>query len=266
MRVVHVSEKVEGALFIGRPSKWGNPYHIGKDGTREEVIEKYRKYLMTNPELFYSLPEIRGYEALACYCAPQPCHGDVIIRVFNEYFDGTDMVPLIIAITGSRKGVPPERVREAMEPWMRNNNHFILGGAAGVDNEALKYCQEKGQGYVVCVPHRWQDQPRECHPYLEKAVDEQVMYECEFDDYPKPTSYHRRNLYMLTKAGEGIFCGNMGIADIVLAFPNDSGRAAMLDLIKSGKIKDIKEPVIGRGGTVNCATAAYIRHIPVKMI
>lgn len=38
-------------VYIGRPSKWGNPFAIGKDGTREEVVEKYRIYLLSHPEL-----------------------------------------------------------------------------------------------------------------------------------------------------------------------------------------------------------------------
>ena len=44
MRVVHC-KKDSFDVYIRRPSKWGNPFSIGVDGTREEVIEKYRKYL-----------------------------------------------------------------------------------------------------------------------------------------------------------------------------------------------------------------------------
>ena len=35
----------DGAIYIGRGSKWGNPFVIGKDGTRAEVIEKYGQWL-----------------------------------------------------------------------------------------------------------------------------------------------------------------------------------------------------------------------------
>lgn len=37
------------AVFIGRPSKWGNPYIIGKHGTREQVIAAYRQWLVLQP-------------------------------------------------------------------------------------------------------------------------------------------------------------------------------------------------------------------------
>lgn len=75
--------KEEYDVYIGRGSRWGNPYRIGQDGTREEVIELFRSYLweslkdgsITNAELL-SLDGKR----LGCFCKPQACHGDVIVR------------------------------------------------------------------------------------------------------------------------------------------------------------------------------------------
>lgn len=69
-----------GDTFIGRPSKWGNPFVIGSDGDRETVIEKYRGWVVEQPELMAALPELKG-KRLACYCAPQPCHGDVLAEL-----------------------------------------------------------------------------------------------------------------------------------------------------------------------------------------
>lgn len=70
------------AVYIGRPSKWGNPFVIGKDGTREEVIQKYEAWIKTQP-LMNALHELRGKD-LVCWCAPEACHGDVLIRLANE--------------------------------------------------------------------------------------------------------------------------------------------------------------------------------------
>lgn len=76
IRVVHCKrEKYD--VYIGRPSKWGNPFVVGRDGTREQVIEKYRKYIMGNPSLLDSLWELEG-KTLGCWCAPLACHGDVL--------------------------------------------------------------------------------------------------------------------------------------------------------------------------------------------
>jgi hypothetical protein len=74
--VVHC-KKEPFDVYIGRPSKWGNPFEIGKDGTREEVILKYRYYVTHNPELMASLPELKG-KVLGCWCSPNKCHGDVL--------------------------------------------------------------------------------------------------------------------------------------------------------------------------------------------
>jgi hypothetical protein len=70
-------------VYIGRPSKWGNPFRIGRDGTRVEVIEKYRRWLQTQPHLLAALPELRG-KTLGCWCKPKPCHGDVLAELADQ--------------------------------------------------------------------------------------------------------------------------------------------------------------------------------------
>jgi hypothetical protein len=77
----------EGVVYIGRAmhrggwrlpgSEWANPYRIGRDGTREEVIALFREYLLENPELRAALPELRG-KVLGCWCVPLACHGQVL--------------------------------------------------------------------------------------------------------------------------------------------------------------------------------------------
>lgn len=74
---------VPNAVSVARPSKWGNPFKIGKDGTREQVIAKYEEWLMKQPRLLAALPELRG-KVLVCWCAPLPCHADVLDRLANQ--------------------------------------------------------------------------------------------------------------------------------------------------------------------------------------
>lgn len=64
-------------VYVGRPSKWGNPFRIGRDGTRKEVITKYANWVVHQPELVDSLRELRGMR-LGCYCFPLSCHADVL--------------------------------------------------------------------------------------------------------------------------------------------------------------------------------------------
>jgi hypothetical protein len=70
-------------VYIGRPSKWGNPFVIGKDGCREDVVRKYWEWVQEQPELMAALPELKG-KVLACWCAPATCHGDVLAELANK--------------------------------------------------------------------------------------------------------------------------------------------------------------------------------------
>jgi hypothetical protein len=70
-------------VYIGRGSIWGNPYRIGVDGDREEVIRKFKVYLLSNTELMKRLPELRGHR-LGCFCKPQACHGDVLVELIER--------------------------------------------------------------------------------------------------------------------------------------------------------------------------------------
>jgi len=81
-KVVHC-KKGHHDVYIGRPSKWGNPFIIGKDGTREEVIRKYENYILGFPELLEQLSELKG-KVLGCWCRPEACHGDVLIKLVAE--------------------------------------------------------------------------------------------------------------------------------------------------------------------------------------
>jgi hypothetical protein len=69
--------------MTGRTGPWGNPFVIGRDGTRSDVIRKYREWLVRQPHLVARLPELRG-KILGCWCSPQACHGDVLAELANK--------------------------------------------------------------------------------------------------------------------------------------------------------------------------------------
>ena len=81
-RVVHC-KKEPYDILIDRRTKWGNPFFIGKDGTRDEVISKYEAYIMNKPELIQALPELIG-KTLGCWCKPLACHGDILKRMVED--------------------------------------------------------------------------------------------------------------------------------------------------------------------------------------
>jgi hypothetical protein len=72
--------KTPDEVYIGNPSKWGNPFHIYRYG-RNGSINQYIKMLRVRPDLVEAArSELRG-KVLLCYCSPRKCHGDVLARV-----------------------------------------------------------------------------------------------------------------------------------------------------------------------------------------
>lgn len=68
-------------VYIGRPSKWGNPFTVEEHG-RDGAVDAYAEWIKTQPELLAALPELRG-RVLGCWCAPKRCHGDVLVGLAN---------------------------------------------------------------------------------------------------------------------------------------------------------------------------------------
>ncbi len=80
------------AVYVGRPSKWGNPYKITdpllppnltKEQKHRLVTDEYRRYILNKPELLADLHELKGKD-LICWCAPLPCHADVLMDLANR--------------------------------------------------------------------------------------------------------------------------------------------------------------------------------------
>lgn len=93
MPVVHnISHKglPLGAVYVGRQTRrfgyspYGNPFQIGPDGTRQQVIAKYEQWLRDRPALIAKAKKELKDKDLACWCAPLPCHANVLLRVVSE--------------------------------------------------------------------------------------------------------------------------------------------------------------------------------------
>lgn len=77
-------------LYIGRGSKWGNPFSHQENtkaefivGSREEAIDAYYDWIKTQPDLMNDLHELKG-KTLGCFCKPKECHGDVLVAIIKE--------------------------------------------------------------------------------------------------------------------------------------------------------------------------------------
>lgn len=78
------TDDVHGAVYIGRPSYWGNPFVVGVHGERGECIAKYEDWLLSQPVKVGAVKKYLKGKDLYCYCAPKACHGDVLLRIANE--------------------------------------------------------------------------------------------------------------------------------------------------------------------------------------
>lgn len=94
-KVVHCKKEIYD-VYIGRPSKWGNPFTHIKDGktlakyivnTREEAVEAYREWII-NGEGKYLLDYLDDLKdkTLGCWCKPHACHGDILVELVNKKF------------------------------------------------------------------------------------------------------------------------------------------------------------------------------------
>lgn len=93
-KIVHC-KKEKYDIYIGRPSKWGNPYShkLGKYididhvcSSRQEAIEKYKEYFLNNNYLISCLEELKG-KTLGCWCKQKKCHGDFLAEIVDKLFN-----------------------------------------------------------------------------------------------------------------------------------------------------------------------------------
>ena len=90
----HAAGRHDGAIYIGRGSKWGNPFRIGVDGDRATVIAKHARWLRDQHHLLRALDECGGRiccasahlpsrQGSAVLLRPAACHGDLLLRLAN---------------------------------------------------------------------------------------------------------------------------------------------------------------------------------------
>lgn len=67
------------AVYVGRGTPWGNPFRIGIDGTRKQVLALYEKEILSRLDV----SQLRGKD-LVCFCSPLACHGDLLLKKANK--------------------------------------------------------------------------------------------------------------------------------------------------------------------------------------
>ena len=90
----------EGAVFVGRPTKWGNPFAVGRRITILDIegkphsllcdralsLELYKRYIWEKPVKWLNelRSELRGKD-LSCWCSlDEDCHADFLLELAND--------------------------------------------------------------------------------------------------------------------------------------------------------------------------------------
>lgn len=158
------------AVYIGRPSPLGNPFRVGRDGTREEVVKLFHGYLekiVRSPDAdrkadwlevrnelrrIKKLEQRLGTVALECWCAPEPCHGEVIAKFVTNISEP----PPTLLVAGSRTFRDHAKVREIVTALAKETPELTIvsGMARGADLLGAKVAEELGLK-LIRVPARW---------------------------------------------------------------------------------------------------------------
>jgi uncharacterized phage-like protein YoqJ len=199
----------QGAVYIGRPTKWGNPFVIGRDGSRHEVVAKYRSHLLGNARLMAALPELAGKD-LVCWCAPEACHGDVLVELANP--KPSAGARLVLAATGHRPGRLGGHAPEIEARLLRLARGYleavdlpkavISGMAIGWDTAWALAATEIGIPLIAAVPFdgqsgRWPAHAQRLHARLLRAAAE--VHVVSPGAYA-PEKFERRNEWMVDRA------------------------------------------------------------------
>ncbi|HUJ06668.1 MAG TPA: DUF4326 domain-containing protein [Streptosporangiaceae bacterium] len=90
--VIYVGRAIYRGGWHLAASPLASPFRIGPDGSRAEVLAKYRQYLLGRTDLLAMLPALRGHR-LGCWCVPLPCHAQVIAELADAGADTSGAAP-----------------------------------------------------------------------------------------------------------------------------------------------------------------------------
>lgn len=83
----HHNDIPEDVVYIGRSSRWENPFIFGRHGNRADVLAKYKDFLLSDEKLISEAKTELAGKDLVCFCAPLACHGDLLLKIANDMAD-----------------------------------------------------------------------------------------------------------------------------------------------------------------------------------
>jgi len=188
---------MEGKVYIGRPSIFGNPYTITSHQNRELVIQKYQEYIWNAPRVLSRLSELRGKD-LVCHCKPKACHGDVLMKMVQLDIDGKidHNKPHRLGIVGCKSYKNEKQFEKYLELTIEklsiNFDMIVSGGAPGTDTMAVEYAKRNKIEYIE-YPAKWTQYGNSAGMLRNTTIVEQSTIILAFWDYRSSGTYDTIN-------------------------------------------------------------------------
>lgn len=147
-------QKEEYDYYCGRPSVYGNPYIIGPDGNRNQVIEKYRTYFLDkikrDKDFEKEVLKLKD-SIISCWCdyPKEDCH----CRIIKEYLEN-NMKKYRVGVVGSRNFNNKDFIFGYLDSKIEKISHLVSGGCpTGADSISQIYAKERGMSITVHYPN-----------------------------------------------------------------------------------------------------------------
>lgn len=124
------------AVYVGRPSIYGNPFTMDGEPTRSRVIKSYMDWVTTQPTTLMAIRQNLPGKDLVCWCAPKQCHADFILRIANDYMQ-------FIVEWGSFQRLIRAILNETKKPYNQSVARMACAGdgMGGPCNNQPPYCR-----------------------------------------------------------------------------------------------------------------------------
>lgn len=76
-------DELKDAIYVGRPTMFGNPFYMYGERSRQQTVDLYRQYLVEHPALADTARQLLRGKDLVCWCAPKACHADILLELAN---------------------------------------------------------------------------------------------------------------------------------------------------------------------------------------
>ncbi len=123
-KAVHC-KKVKADIYIGRGSRFGNPFPLHDESMRDGVIQQFSDWIIHQPELLRLVRQLLSGKTLGCFCAPKACHGDVLAAIADGHWDHAIPEPPVFVYGSNRMGINGKGAVKGVARGLNGNAYAI---------------------------------------------------------------------------------------------------------------------------------------------